>query len=134
VLKIDAKNLKPAKLGKSQELAVGEWVLAVGSPFGLEQTVTAGIISATGRANVGITDYEDFIQTDAAINPGNSGGPLLNLKGEVVGINTAIASRTGGYMGIGFAIPSEMAKHVMTSIIDKGFVTRGRLGALIQDL
>jgi serine protease Do len=96
--------------------------------------VTAGIISATGRANVGITDYEDFIQTDAAINPGNSGGPLVNLRGEVVGINTAIASRSGGYMGVGFAIPSEMAGHVMHSIIDKGFVTRGYLGAMIRDL
>jgi serine protease Do len=106
----------------------------MGSPFGLDQTVTAGIISATGRANVGITDYEDFIQTDAAINPGNSGGPLVNLRGEVVGINTAIASRSGGYMGVGFAIPSEMAGHVMHSIIDKGFVTRGYLGAMIQDL
>jgi serine protease Do len=134
VLKLDAKNLKPAKLGKSTELEVGEWVLAMGSPFGLDQTVTAGIISATGRANVGITDYEDFIQTDAAINPGNSGGPLVNLRGEVVGINTAIASRSGGYMGVGFAIPSEMAGHVMHSIIDKGFVTRGYLGAMIQDL
>jgi serine protease Do len=134
VLKIDATNLKPAKLGKSTDLEVGEWVLAMGSPFGLDQTVTAGIISATGRANVGITDYEDFIQTDAAINPGNSGGPLVNLRGEVVGINTAIASRSGGYMGVGFAIPSEMAGHVMHSIIDKGFVTRGYLGAMIQDL
>lgn len=134
VLKIDANGLKPAKLGKSSTLEVGEWVLAMGSPFGLDQTVTAGIISATGRANVGITDYEDFIQTDAAINPGNSGGPLVNLKGEVVGINTAIASRSGGYMGVGFAIPSEMAGHVMRSIIDKGFVTRGWLGAMIQDL
>lgn len=134
VLKIDANNLKPAKLGKSANLEVGEWVLAMGSPFGLDQTVTAGIISATGRANVGITDYEDFIQTDAAINPGNSGGPLVNLRGEVVGINTAIASRSGGYMGVGFAIPSEMAGRVMHSIIDKGFVTRGWLGAMIQDL
>lgn len=134
VLKIDADNLKPAKLGKSAALEVGEWVLAIGSPFGLDHTVTAGIISATGRANVGITDYEDFIQTDAAINPGNSGGPLVNLRGEVVGINTAIATRGAGYMGVGFAIPSEMASHVMHGIIDKGFVTRGWLGAMIQDL
>jgi serine protease Do len=104
VLKIDATGLTPAKLGDLSELAVGDWVLAVGSPMGLEQTVTAGIISATGRANVGIADYEDFIQTDAAINPGNSGGPLVNLRGEVVGINTAIASRTGGNMGS--ALPS----------------------------
>lgn len=134
VLKIDANGLTPAKLGKSTELEVGEWVLAIGSPFGLEQTVTAGIVSATGRANMGITDYEDFVQTDAAINPGNSGGPLVNLRGEVIGINTAIASRSGGYMGVGFAIPSEMAGHVMQSIIDQGHVTRGWLGAMIQDL
>jgi serine protease Do len=134
VLKIDADNLKPAKLGKSTALEVGDWVLAIGSPFGLDHTVTAGIISATGRANVGITDYEDFIQTDAAINPGNSGGPLVNLRGEVIGINTAIATRSSGYMGVGFAIPSDMASHVMHSIIDKGFVTRGWLGAMIQDL
>jgi serine protease Do len=134
VLKIDADGLKPAKLGKSSSLEVGEWVLAIGSPFGLHHTVTAGIISATGRANVGITDYEDFIQTDAAINPGNSGGPLVNLRGEVVGINTAIATRGAGYMGVGFAIPTEMASHVMHGIIDKGFVTRGWLGAMIQDL
>jgi serine protease Do len=134
VLKIDASDLVPAKLGKSAALEVGEWVLAMGSPFGLDHTVTAGIISATGRANMGITDYEDFIQTDAAINPGNSGGPLVNLHGEVIGINTAIASRTQGYMGVGFAIPSEMAGHVMRGIIDKGFVTRGWLGAAIRDL
>lgn len=134
VLKIDADDLKPAELGKSATLEVGEWVLAIGSPFGLDHTVTAGIISAKGRANVGITDYEDFIQTDAAINPGNSGGPLVNLRGEVVGINTAIATRSAGYMGVGFAIPSEMASHVMHNIIDKGFVTRGWLGAMIQDL
>ncbi|MCA9124058.1 MAG: DegQ family serine endoprotease [Planctomycetaceae bacterium] len=134
VLKIDASNLHAAKLGDSNDLQVGEWALAVGSPFGLDQTVTAGIISAIGRANVGITDYEDFIQTDAAINPGNSGGPLVNLRGEVIGINTAIASRNGGYQGIGFAIPSNMARHVLDSIIKDGQVTRGYLGALIQDL
>lgn len=134
VLKIDVANLEPAALGSSDALEVGDWVLAMGSPFGLDQTVTAGIISAKSRANVGITDYEDFIQTDAAINPGNSGGPLVNLRGEVVGINTAIASRSGGYMGIGFAIPSEMVRHVMTSIIADGHVTRGWLGAMIQDL
>jgi serine protease Do len=96
--------------------------------------VTAGIVSAKGRANVGIADYEDFIQTDAAINPGNSGGPLVNMKGEVIGVNTAIASRTGGYMGVGFAIPSNMARTVMESIIDDGQVQRGYLGAVIQDL
>ena len=134
VLKIDAGNLVPARLGDSDAMEVGEWVLAVGSPFGLDQTVTAGIVSAKGRADMGITDYEDFIQTDAAINPGNSGGPLVNLKGEVVGINTAIASRTGGYMGVGFAIPSNMAQSVMDSIIENGSVERGFLGAGIQDL
>jgi serine protease Do len=134
VLKVEAGDLRPATLGDSSSLQVGEWALAIGSPFGLEQTVTAGIISAVGRANVGITDYEDFIQTDAAINPGNSGGPLVNLRGEVIGINTAIASRSGGYQGIGFAIPSNMARHVMDSIIEHGSVTRGYLGALIQDL
>jgi serine protease Do len=106
----------------------------MGSPFGLDQTVTAGIVSAVGRANVGITDYEDFIQTDAAINPGNSGGPLVNLRGEVIGINTAIASRNGGYQGVGFAIPINMARYVMESIIDHGGVTRGFVGALVQDL
>lgn len=134
VLKIEADHLEPASLGDSDKLEVGEWVLAMGSPFGLDQTVTAGIISAKSRANVGLTDYEDFIQTDAAINPGNSGGPLANLRGEVVGINTAIASRSGGYMGVGFAIPSAMVRHVMDSIIADGHVTRGWLGAMIQDL
>ena len=134
VLKIDATGLLPAQLGESDRLRVGEWVLAIGSPFGLAQTVTAGIVSATGRQNVGVADYEDFIQTDAAINPGNSGGPLVNLQGEVVGINTAIASRSGGYMGIGFSIPSDMVKKVASSIIDTGRVERGWLGAAIQDV
>lgn len=134
VLKIDADGLVAAQLGDSEALEAGDWVLAIGSPFGLEQTVTAGIVSATGRANVGITDYEDFVQTDAAINPGNSGGPLVNLRGEVIGINTAIASRTGGSMGVGFAIPSNMAKSVLDNLIQYGRVERGYLGAMIQDL
>lgn len=134
VLKVDAGSLTPARLGDSDTIEVGEWVLAIGSPFGLDQTVTAGIVSAKGRAEMGIADYEDFIQTDAAINPGNSGGPLVNLQGEVIGINTAIASRTGGYMGVGFAIPASMVRGVMTSIIEKGEVQRGFLGAGIQDL
>ena len=134
VLKIDAQDLVPAELGDSDKIEVGQWVLAIGSPFGLRETVTAGVISAKGRANVGIADYEDFIQTDAAINPGNSGGPLVNLDGQVIGINTAIASRTGGYMGIGFAIPSNMARQIMDSIIATGQVERGWLGAIIQDL
>lgn len=134
VLKVDATNLVAAKLGDSSQLEVGDWVLAIGSPFRLDQTVTAGIVSATGRANVGIAQYEDFVQTDAAINPGNSGGPLVSLKGEVVGIATAIASKTGGNMGIGFAIPSNMAESVMNKLIETGKVERGYLGALIGDL
>ncbi len=134
VLKIDASNLQAASWGDSAALEVGDWVLAIGSPFGLEQTVTAGIVSAIGRANVGITDYEDFIQTDAAINPGNSGGPLVNLQGQVVGINTAIASRNGGNMGVGFAIPSDMAGSVINKLIEHGEVQRGYIGAAIQDL
>lgn len=134
VLKIEATGLTPAKLGDSSALEVGEWAIAIGSPFGLKQTVTAGIISAVGRANVGIADYEDFVQTDAAINPGNSGGPLVNLHGEVIGINTAIASRTGSYMGVGFAIPSDMVRSVSDSLIASGSVQRGWLGAVIQDL
>ncbi len=134
VLKVEDGNLVPAPLGDSDALEVGDWVLAIGTPFELEQTVTAGIVSAKSRSSVGLTDYEDFIQTDAAINPGNSGGPLVNLSGEVVGINTAIASRTGGYMGIGFAIPSNMVRLVKDSLVRDGKVERGQLGALIQDL
>ena len=134
ILKIEASGLIPAILGDSDAIEVGEWVIAVGNPFGLEQTVTTGIVSAKGRANLSIAEYENFIQTDAAINPGNSGGPLVNLKGEVIGINTAISTRTGGYMGIGFAIPSNMTRHVMDRIIDDGRVVRGWLGVLIQDL
>ncbi|MCU0875272.1 MAG: DegQ family serine endoprotease [Pirellulaceae bacterium] len=133
VLKVEAQDLVPAPLGNSDAAEVGEWVLAVGSPFGLDQTVTAGIISAKSR-QMDITDYEDFIQTDAAINPGNSGGPLVNLKGQVIGINTAIASRTGGNNGVGFAIPSNLASSIMDAIVKHGRVQRGRLGALIQDL
>jgi serine protease Do len=132
VIKIDSKDLPVIKLGDSDELKVGETVLAIGNPFGLSHTVTMGIVSAKERANVGIADYEDFIQTDAAINPGNSGGALVNIKGELIGINTAIFSTTGGYQGIGFAIPSNMAKVVMGSLIDKGKVIRGWLGVYIQ--
>lgn len=134
VIKIDATNLPTIPWGDSDKLQVGEFVLAVGNPYGLNQTVTMGIISAVGRANVGIADYEDFIQTDAAINPGNSGGPLVNIRGEVIGINTAIFSRTGGYQGIGFAVPSNMAKSVMDQLIKKGKVVRGWLGVSIQDI
>ncbi|MEK7238067.1 MAG: Do family serine endopeptidase, partial [Nitrospirota bacterium] len=134
VIKIDAQNLPMIPFGDSDKLQVGEVVIAVGNPFGLNQTVTMGIVSAVGRANVGIADYEDFIQTDAAINPGNSGGALVNAKGELVGINTAIFSTTGGYQGIGFAIPSNMAKAVMDSLIKTGKVIRGWLGVSIQPL
>ena len=134
VLKIDASNLAAARLANSEEARVGDWVIAVGGPFGLENTVTAGIISATGRDAVGITDYENFLQTDAAVNPGNSGGPLVNLRGEVVGINTAIASRSGTSAGIGFAIPSNLAKSIMDDLIPDGKIERGFLGAAIQDL
>jgi len=134
LIKIEAAGLPVAALGDSDKMEVGDWVLAVGAPLGLQKTVTAGIISATGRANVGIADYEDFIQTDAAINPGNSGGPLVNLRGEVIGINTAIASRSGGYMGIGFAVPSNMARDVMNRLREKGEVVRGWLGVSIQNL
>ncbi|MCE5194993.1 MAG: DegQ family serine endoprotease [Nitrospiraceae bacterium] len=134
VVKIDANNLPVLKLGDSEKLKVGQTVIAIGNPFGLNQTVTSGIISATGRANVGITDYEDFIQTDAAINPGNSGGALVNIRGELIGINTAIFSTSGGYQGIGFAIPINMAKNVMETLIKSGKVTRGWLGVSIQPI
>jgi serine protease Do len=127
-------ELRPVAIGDSDKLEVGEWVMAIGSPFGLKQTVSAGIVSAVGRGNVGITDYEDFVQTDAAINPGNSGGPLVNLSGALVGLNTAIASRSGGSQGVGFAIPVNMAKAVMKQLIDNGQVTRGYLGVYIGDL
>ncbi|MDW7972648.1 MAG: DegQ family serine endoprotease [Thermodesulfovibrio sp.] len=134
VIKIKAEGLRPIKWGDSDKLRVGETVIAIGNPYGLNLTVTSGIVSATGRANVGIADYEDFIQTDAAINPGNSGGPLVNVRGELVGINTAIFSTTGGYQGIGFAIPSNMAKVVMESLIKNKRVVRGWLGVTVQDL
>ncbi|MBI3993028.1 MAG: DegQ family serine endoprotease [Candidatus Lambdaproteobacteria bacterium] len=134
VVKVDGDNLPVATLGNSDDLEVGESVIAIGNPFGLEQTVTAGIVSAKGRSQVGLTDYEDFIQTDASINPGNSGGPLVNLKGEIVGVNTAIYSRSGGNQGIGFAIPINMARSIMKDLIASGKVTRGFLGVVIQDV
>jgi serine protease Do len=134
IIRIDASNLPVLSWGNSDKLQVGEFVLAIGSPYGLSNTVTMGIISAVGRANVGIADYEDFIQTDAAINPGNSGGPLVNITGELIGINTAIFSRTGGYQGIGFAVPSNMVRLVMDQLIQKGKVTRGWIGVTIQEL
>ncbi len=134
VIKINAKELPAINWGDSDKLEVGEFVLAFGNPFGLSHTVTMGIVSAKGRASVGIADYEDFIQTDAAINPGNSGGPLVNIKGELTGVNTAIVSKTGGYQGIGFAVPSNMVKMVMTQLINEGKVTRGWLGVAIQQV
>lgn len=132
VLKIQASGLPFLLWGDSAILQVGEIVVAVGNPFGLNQTVTMGIISAVSRVNMGIVDFEDFIQTDAAINPGNSGGALVNLKGELIGINTAIFSQSGGSMGIGFAIPSQMAKKVSKLLMTKGKVVRGWLGISIQ--
>jgi serine protease Do len=133
VVKINAKNLPAAKLGDSDKLRIGDWVLAVGQPFGLENTVTTGIVSATGRA-VGITKYDEFIQTDAAINPGNSGGPLVNLQGEVVGVNTAISSSSGGFQGIGFAVPVNVAKWVSSQLAKDGKVHRAYLGIGIQPI
>ncbi|MDI6793543.1 MAG: DegQ family serine endoprotease [bacterium] len=134
VVKIEDDNLPVAGLGNSDKIEVGEWVVAIGAPFELSQTVTAGIVSAKGRSQVGLADYENFIQTDAAINPGNSGGPLVNLDGEVIGINTAIVTRSGGYQGIGFAIPINMAQKVMAALIGQGKVVRGWLGVIIQEL
>lgn len=132
ILKIEGGTFPFLEFGDSEAIDIGEWVIAIGSPFQLEASVTVGVVSAKGRQNLRITDFENFIQTDAAINPGNSGGPLLDLNGEVIGMNTAIVSRTGGYMGIGFAIPSNMAKCIMTQIIEKGSVTRGFLGVSLQ--
>ncbi len=135
LIKIDDDNDLPfLKLGDSDALQVGEWVLAAGNPFGLSQTITAGIVSAKERSEVGITEYANFIQTDAAINPGNSGGPLLNIHGEVIGINTAIYSQTGGYMGIGFAIPINQAMAIKDQLIAHGSVRRSVLGIYIQDV
>jgi serine protease Do len=128
VIKVDAKNLPVAELGDSDKLKVGQWVLAIGNPFGLSHTVTAGIVSAKGRSRIGLAEYEDFIQTDAAINFGNSGGPLINIDGKVIGMNTAIYSQSGGYIGIGFAIPINKAKNVYKQIIAGGKVTRGYIG------
>lgn len=134
IIKIEVRGLTALSWGDSRDLKVGEIVFAIGNPFGLNQTVTMGVIGAVGRANVGIADYEDFIQTDAAINPGNSGGALINARGELIGINTAIMSRTGGYQGIGFAVPSSMAKQVMDSLIKYKKVVRGWLGVSIQEV
>lgn len=134
VVKIQSTNLPTVPWGDSSNLAVGDFVLAIGNPLGLSRTVTFGIVSAVGRADVGVADFEDFIQTDAPINPGNSGGALVNTNGELVGINTAIASPTGGSVGVGFAIPSNMARAAMQSLIKTGRVVRGFLGASTQDV
>lgn len=135
VLKVDANNLVAARMGDSSAMQVGDWVIAIGSPFGLDQTVTAGIISATNRqASIINNGYEDFLQTDAAINPGNSGGPLVNLRGEVIGINTAINSRTGTNAGVGFAIPANMAARIMEDLRTNGRVVRGFIGASLASL
>ena len=134
VVKINGKRLTAVPLANSDELRVGDYVVAIGNPFGLGQTVTSGIISALARSGLGITGYEDLIQTDASINPGNSGGALVNLRGELVGINTAIFSQSGGNIGIGFAIPTNMVRQVTDQLVEHGEVRRGFLGAQLQDL
>jgi serine protease Do len=133
LIKIDAAGDLPVlEIGDPSTLLTGEWVVAIGNPFGLKETLTVGVVSAKGRSNIGITDYEDFIQTDAAINPGNSGGPLLNIDGEVIGINTAIYSRNGGYMGIGFAVPIDLAMGIKEQLVTTGKVTRGYVGVYLN--
>jgi len=134
VLKVDLKNLPAATFGRPDQINVGDVVLAIGNPFGVGQTVTQGIVSALGRTHLGISTFENFIQTDAAINPGNSGGALVDVNGNLIGINTAIYSQSGGSMGIGFAIPVSLARHVMEQIIASGSVTRGWIGVEVQDL
>jgi len=134
VIKIAGRGLTAAAIGNSDKLKVGEWVVAIGNPFGLSETVTAGIVSAKGRNALGLAEYEDFIQTDAAINPGNSGGALVNISGELIGINTAIETRSGGFQGVGFAIPINMARVIMEQLVESGEVTRGWLGVQIQDI
>jgi serine protease Do len=133
-LEIPTSNARPLPLGNSDRLDVGEWVLAIGNPFGLQHTLTVGVISATGRSDLGINTYEDFIQTDAAINPGNSGGPMLNIDGKVVGMNSAIISSSGNYMGIGFAIPINFVKTVADQLMQQGSVVRGQIGVLLEPL
>ncbi len=134
IIQVDAKNLTAIKTADSDQLRVGDFVVAIGNPFGLGQTVTSGIVSALGRSGLGIESYEDFIQTDASINPGNSGGALVNLRGELIGINTAIVGPAGGSVGIGFAIPVNMAQQIVAQLIEHGEVKRGRLGFTAQDL
>lgn len=134
VVKIDAKDLPIVPMADSDKVQVGDVTLAVGNPFGVGKTVTSGIVSATDRGNMGIEEYENFIQTDAAINPGNSGGALVDIEGHLIGINTAILSRSGGSQGVGFAIPSNTARNVMESLVENGQVTRGYLGMMIQNV
>jgi S1-C subfamily serine protease len=134
LLKIEARDLTAVPLGDPDLLEVGDYVLAIGNPFGLGQTVTSGIVSALGRSGLGIESYENFIQTDASINPGNSGGALVNLRGELIGINTAIFTPGGGNIGIGFAVPIDMAQSVMKQLVAHGAVRRGRLGVQVKDL
>ena len=134
VIKVDPENLVDLPIGNSDQLQVGDFVIAIGNPFGLGHTVTSGIVSALGRTGISRNGYEDFIQTDASINPGNSGGALVNMRGELVGINSAIVSRTGGNVGIGFAVPSEIAQSIMRQILDFGEVRRGLLGVSIQTI
>jgi Do/DeqQ family serine protease len=134
LIKVDARDLPHVRMGSSANVEVGDIALAMGNPFGLGQTVTMGIVSATGRGGLGIEEYEDFIQTDASINPGNSGGALVNTRGELIGINTAILSRSGGNQGVGFAVPVDMVRQVITQLKDKGVVTRARLGVSYEEL
>jgi serine protease Do len=134
LIKIEGNDFPVLPMGNSKNMEIGDWVIAIGNPFGLSETVTVGVVSAVGRSNVGIATYEDFIQTDAAINPGNSGGPLINLDGQAIGINTAIYSESGGYMGIGFAIPIDMARSIEEQLKTNGKVIRGYLGLAGQDI
>jgi serine protease Do len=134
LIKLNVSGLPVVPWGDSSQLKIGEWVLAIGSPFQLSATVTAGIVSATGRTNVGFADYEDFVQTDAAINPGNSGGALINTRGELVGINTGIFSQSGGYQGIGFAVPSNLARHVIDDLLKYGEVRRGSIDFRVESM
>jgi len=134
LLRLQVSGLPTVPWGDSSKLQIGEWVLAIGSPFQLSATVTAGIVSATGRTNVGFADYEDFIQTDAAINPGNSGGALINARGELVGINTGIFSQSGGYQGIGFAVPSQLVRHVVDDLMKYGEVRRGSVDFRVDNM
>jgi serine protease Do len=134
LLKLNVSGIPVVSWGDSSQLKIGEWVLAIGSPFQLSATVTAGIVSATGRTNVGFADYEDFVQTDAAINPGNSGGALINSRGELIGINTGIFSQSGGYQGIGFAVPSNLARHVIDDLLKYGEVRRGSIDFRVESM